>query len=59
MRSQQTRALTLVLKMCVPMNVSAPELRAAWEKNAKLVKQLKTTPMTAAKKSTGMLEYDA
>ena len=51
--------MTLVLKMCVPMNVSAPELRAAWEKNAKLVKQLKTTPMTAAKKSTGMLEYDA
>ena len=44
------------IKMCIPMNVNAPQLEYAggvWEGNAKLVKQLETVRTTAAKKVPG------
>ena len=49
------------IKICILINVIVPKLEYAvevGEGNAKLVKQLKTVQMTAAKKSTRMLKYD-
>ena len=50
------------IKRCILMNVVVPKLEYAgqvWKVDAKIVKRLETIELTAAKKNTKMLKYDA